>query len=138
MVNPNHQLNIDFPFQTRQGAYERLKIKDASIADGDVVAAFYAVYERDIANKNMVPPWAIKALEVISRSRQSQLLAFVLTIVPHLTRYNVSLLATPSEPAPARPTPSEVISLESDNERTMTSATSSGNKKATSDSDNSS
>ena len=131
----NHQLNIDFTFQTRQEAYECLEIKDTNIADGDVVAAFYAVYEKEDAGVDVRRRWSIKALEVISHTRQSQLLAFVLTIIPHLTRDNVGLLATPPEPAPAGSTLSEVIELDSDSERTLTPVSSSNQSMATSNSD---
>ena len=43
----------------------------------------------------------IGALELISFRRQSRLLAFILTIIPHLTKENVALLATPPTPSTA-------------------------------------
>lgn len=132
----NHQLNIDGSFQTLPEAYESLEIKDASIADGDIVAAFYAIYEKDDVATPVRRRWSIKALETIANSRQSQLLAFVLTVIPHLTRNNVFLLAKPPTSTPARPTLSEVIELDSDNERTLTPASRSNDSTATSDSDN--
>ena len=118
----DHQLNINMSFHTLPEAYERLGIKDTSISDGDVVAAFQAAYEK-VEGEGVAflgPRWSIEALKVISQNRQSQLLAFILTIIPHLTRENVSLLATPPESTPAGSIPSEVIELESDDERTMT------------------
>ena len=69
-------------------AYKRINIKHTSISDGDVVAAFYDVYS------NVRSTSTIKALGCISEARQSQLLAFVLTIIPHLTQENVALLTT--------------------------------------------
>ncbi|KAL8830099.1 MAG: hypothetical protein Q9191_001623 [Dirinaria sp. TL-2023a] len=131
----NHQLNIDGSFQTLPEAYQCLEINNANIADGDVVAAFYAAYEKDEVGTSVRRRWSIKALETIAHSRQSQLLAFILTVVPHVTQHNVSLLATPPESPPARLISTEVIELESDNERTVTPASGLDCSMATPDSD---
>lgn len=96
-MNNQPSLHIGLTCQTLQEAYERLGIKDTSTPDGDVVAAFYEVYStststHDPGRKRLL---AVKALEVISHRRQSQLLAFIRTIVSHLTQDNVLLLAPP-------------------------------------------
>lgn len=91
-------LRADFNEYTLAEAYEYLQIKDTSIADGDVVLAFWTTNR----------PRKHQALEVISNHRRSQLLAFVLTIVPHLTWDKIALLAT----QPALPDPAGSLSTE--------------------------
>lgn len=80
--------------QMTADAYKCIGVRDTSMPDGDVAAAFYTAYssQRDIFNGN--PTWSIKSLGVIADSRQSQLLAFVREMIPHLTKENVSILAT--------------------------------------------
>ena len=95
---PPASLAIDLAEYTLAEAYACLKIEDTDIPDGDVVVAFWASLA---ARKH-------KALEVIARRRQSQWLAFVLTILPHLTNANVALLAQPSTPAGTRGSPGDV------------------------------
>ena len=87
-------LAIEGTFTTLQEAYEFLKIQNTSISDGDVVAAFYKVYT---INYSASQRWSVKALEVIATRRRSPLLAFILTVIPSLTKDNVCLLATPSQ-----------------------------------------
>ena len=75
-----------------ESAYKALIVRDTTASDGNVVVAFQQCYSTmsPSARKNL-----IGALELISFRRQSQLLAFILTIIPHLTKDNVALLATP-------------------------------------------
>ena len=72
-----------------ESAYKALDIGDTTASDGNVVVAFHQRYSTlaPPARKNL-----IGALELISFRRQSRLLAFVLTIIPHLTKENVALL----------------------------------------------
>ena len=83
-----------FGGQTLSQAYQDLFIDDYPIPDGDVVAAFHECYFglNDVSHQSR----AVNALKVVSHQRRSPLLAFILTIVPSLTRENVALLATPS------------------------------------------
>ncbi|KAL8869533.1 MAG: hypothetical protein Q9174_004204 [Haloplaca sp. 1 TL-2023] len=99
--------NINLTDRTLQQAYERLEIKNTSISDGDVVAAFHHVFsDQDTSNcSNAI--WPVEALEVISERRKSGLLAFVLTIVPHLTPDNVRLLGNPPNSASECLSPTE-------------------------------
>ena len=82
-------------------AYRHLNITDPDIPDGDIVVAFYE-YVDEGKRHNYISDrtqWATNALKTIANSRQSQLLAFILTIIPHLTKENVALLATPTSSA---------------------------------------
>ena len=94
-------LRIDDTGQTLAEAYERIGIKDPSIPDGDVVAAFQATYSQETLVSGTKQLWLVKALQVISHHRQSRLLEFILTIVPYLTTDNVRILAKapPSSPS---------------------------------------
>ena len=83
-------------------AYRHLKITDTSIPDAAVVAKFHGTYT---AQQSASRHWCTKALTLISRHRDSSLLAFILTIVPHLTKENVSILA-------AQPSPPKNISVD--------------------------
>ena len=65
-------------------AYNCLKIEDTTITDGDVVVAFWASSAAAKA----------QALKVIAHHRQSKWLAFIRTVLPHLTHQNVALLAS--------------------------------------------
>ena len=81
-----------------ESAYKALDIRDPTTSDGNVVAVFHQRYS------TLAPPAQINligALELISFRRQSRLLAFILTIIPHLTQENVALLATPPNPSTA-------------------------------------
>ena len=81
-----------------ESAYKALDIRDPTTSDGNVVAVFHQRYSTlaPPAQKNL-----IGALELISFRRQSRLLKFILTIIPHLTKENVALLATPPTPSTA-------------------------------------
>lgn len=96
--DPPASLAIDLAEYTIAEAYVCLNIEDTKIPDGDVVVAFWA--HRFSRND--------KALEVNARSRQSQWLAFILTILPHLTAANVALLATTPSPADVHASPVNV------------------------------
>ncbi|KAL8791997.1 MAG: hypothetical protein Q9195_005415 [Heterodermia aff. obscurata] len=80
-------------------AYECIGVFDTRMPDGDVAAAFYAAYsaQRDKPNGNSF--WPMKSLIMIAEERRSQLLAFVREMIPHLTKENVSILATKKAPA---------------------------------------
>lgn len=81
-----------------ESAYKALNIRDPAASDGNVVVGFHQRYS------TLAPSARTKligALELISFRRQSRLLAFVLTIIPHLTKDNVALLATPPAPSAA-------------------------------------
>lgn len=102
---PSH-LNMDFESSLDIGiidfnlprAYQYLQIEDTSISDAAIVALFH---QRYTTQQPSMKHWCIKALALISRHRDSALLAFILTIVPHLTEENVSILAAqPSTPSP--------------------------------------
>lgn len=83
-------------------AYRHLNITDTSISDAAVVASFHKQYT---VQRHVDLHWCTKALALISRHRESSLLAFILTIVPHLTEENVSILA-------AQPSPPKNVSVE--------------------------
>lgn len=53
--------------------------------------------------------WATNALEIIANGRQSQLLSFILTVIPHLTRENIALLATRPSSAPKQLTTNLIL-----------------------------
>lgn len=93
--------------QTLEDAYEFIGIRDTSMPDGDVAVAFYRAYsdQRQTFNGNTFGP--IKSLDVIADGRQSQLLAFVRAMIPHLTEEKVGILATKT--TPGRTTESSTI-----------------------------
>ena len=81
--------------QTVADAYEFLGIRDTSIPDEDVAVAFYATYSAPRPgffgpDRNLFT----KILDLIAASRQSQWLAFFREMIFHLTKENVSILAT--------------------------------------------
>ena len=84
--------------QALANAYQGIGIPDTSIADGDVAVAFYTTYS-DQRYVFFDTAFAINSLKVIAECRQSKLLAFVQAMVPHLTKENVSILATKKLPA---------------------------------------
>ena len=102
-------LQIEGNGHTLAEAYCYLGITDTSIPDGDVIAAFHARYSENQYNPStdIKHNWTTRALENIAHRRESQLLAFILTIIPHLTKDNVRLLATP----PATPTSVSSITI---------------------------
>ena len=82
-------------FWSLDSAYDALNIREptASASDGDVVVGFQQRYSSTLAAADRAN--LIGALELVSTRRRSQLLAFVLTIIPHLTKDNVAILASP-------------------------------------------
>ncbi|KAL8772073.1 MAG: hypothetical protein Q9209_002739 [Squamulea sp. 1 TL-2023] len=93
-------------------AYTQLQIRDHNISDGDVVAAFYSVYSKQPEEAREVQSVysldCTRALQAIAVYRQSRILAFVLSVVPHLDRDNIKLLTNallppiPTQPHNAR------------------------------------
>ena len=92
-------------------AYRRINITDSSIPDGDVVAAFYDYVDEGKRHNSISDrtQWATNALEIIANGRRSQLLSFLLTVIPHLTRENVALLATRPSSAPKQQTTNRIL-----------------------------
>ena len=101
-------LRIDDTDQTLAGAYEGIGIKDPSIPDGDVVAAFHTAYLQETRISDIKQLWSVKALQIISHCRQSRLLEFILTIVPHLTTDNVRILARAPLSFPSAGSPANI------------------------------
>ncbi|KAL8853428.1 MAG: hypothetical protein Q9221_001745 [Calogaya cf. arnoldii] len=92
---------------TEEGAYTVLRITDRGINDSDVVASFYALYSKlpEAAKRpSSISLTYIEALRTIAVHRQSRLLAFVISILPHLNDHNVGLLTY----APLPPMPTKV------------------------------
>ena len=80
-------------------AYKCIGVHDTSIPDGDVAVAFYTAYSFQWDRFDGNPAWPVRSLDVIADSRQSQLLAFVREMIPHLTKEKVNILATKTPPA---------------------------------------
>ena len=95
------QISQTASVQTIADAYECIGVRDSSIPDGDVAAAFYTAYshQRNIPNGKGNSFWPMKSLNMITNDRQSQLLAFVQAMIPHLTKENVSILVSKTTPA---------------------------------------
>ncbi|KAL8647991.1 MAG: hypothetical protein Q9226_006196 [Calogaya cf. arnoldii] len=91
---------------TEEGAYTYLRITDRGINDSDVVASSYALYSKlpEAAKRpSSIFLTYTGALRTIAVHRQSRLLAFVLSILPHLNDHNVGLLTyTPLPPMPKK------------------------------------
>ncbi|KAL9582800.1 MAG: hypothetical protein Q9212_003082 [Teloschistes hypoglaucus] len=110
---------MDFPM-TLEEAYKEIGVTDHDISDGDVVVAFHNSHD------TVKPRWVYKALGIIARHRRSQLLEFILTIIPALTKDNVRLLVAtpPSSPQATErsrtfelePGETEVISIDDDDQ----------------------
>ena len=101
-------------------AYRHINVTDPSIADGDPVVTFYEYVDEGRRNNYISDrtQWATNALEIIANGRQSQLLSFILTIIPHLTRQNVALLATRPASAPKQLTTNGIL----ENQKNLTSS----------------
>ena len=86
--------------QTLADAYKCIGINDTDVDDRVVVTAFHKAHcaWKDAASSIISEP--LKSFKVIADNRQSQWLAFVLAIVPHLTKDNVSILASKPSAAP--------------------------------------